>query len=136
MPSFTPAVFSCGAASEEADDSAPALADLSSEEADVSPAAVVSAVPADVLSSVAIPFSFTLLVSVAGAVFPADELSAFLIGEEVSAKMMIRTIMITAAASSIYLRLSDTHLYKQFGNSVSVNVIQAIAGQIKGVLES
>ena len=34
------------------------------------------------------------------------------------------------------LRLSDTHLYKQFGNSVSVNVIQAIAGQIKGVLES
>lgn len=34
------------------------------------------------------------------------------------------------------LKLSDTHLYKQFGNSVSVNVIQAIAEQIKGVLES
>ena len=32
------------------------------------------------------------------------------------------------------LTLSDTHLYKQFGNSVSVNVIQAIAEQIKEVL--
>ena len=35
---------------------------------------------------------------------------------------------------SFKLSLSDTHLYKQFGNSVSVNVIQAIAEQIKGVL--
>ena len=34
------------------------------------------------------------------------------------------------------LTLSDTHLYKQFGNSVSVNVIQAIAEQIKEVLEA
>ena len=33
------------------------------------------------------------------------------------------------------LTLSDTHLYKQFGNSVSVNVIQAIAEQIKEVLD-
>ena len=33
------------------------------------------------------------------------------------------------------LTLSDTHLYKQLGNSVSVNVIQAIAEQIKGVLK-
>ncbi len=33
------------------------------------------------------------------------------------------------------LELSDTHLYKQFGNSVTVNVIQAIAERIKGVLE-
>ncbi len=32
------------------------------------------------------------------------------------------------------LTLSDSHLYKQFGNSVSVNVIEAIAGQIKEVL--
>ena len=32
------------------------------------------------------------------------------------------------------LELSDTHLYKQFGNSVTVNVIQAIAEQIKEVL--
>lgn len=33
------------------------------------------------------------------------------------------------------LPLSDTHLYKQLGNSVTVNVIEAIAGQIKSVLE-
>lgn len=32
------------------------------------------------------------------------------------------------------LTLADTHLYKQFGNSVTVNVIQAIAEKIKGVL--
>lgn len=36
---------------------------------------------------------------------------------------------------SYKLSLSDTHLYKQFGNSVSVNVIRAIAERIKGVLE-
>lgn len=33
------------------------------------------------------------------------------------------------------LELSDTRLYKQFGNSVTVNVIEAIAKQIKIVLE-
>lgn len=33
------------------------------------------------------------------------------------------------------LILSDTHLYKQFGNSVTVNVIEAIAKRIKEVLE-
>lgn len=33
------------------------------------------------------------------------------------------------------LELSDTHLYKQLGNSVTVNVIEAIANQIKRVLE-
>ena len=33
------------------------------------------------------------------------------------------------------LTLADTHLYKQFGNSVTVNVIEAIANQIKEVLE-
>ena len=33
------------------------------------------------------------------------------------------------------LELSDTHLYKQFGNSVTVNVIEAIAKQIRIVLE-
>lgn len=33
------------------------------------------------------------------------------------------------------LELSDTHLYKQFGNSVTVNVIEAIAKAIKEVLE-
>ena len=32
------------------------------------------------------------------------------------------------------LTLSDTHLYKQFGNSVTVSVIQAIAEKIKEVL--
>ena len=32
------------------------------------------------------------------------------------------------------LNLADTHLYKQFGNSVTVPVIEAIAGQIKEVL--
>ena len=37
---------------------------------------------------------------------------------------------------SFKLTLSDTHLYKQFGNSVSVNVIEAIAKRIKGVLAS
>lgn len=36
---------------------------------------------------------------------------------------------------SYKLELSDTHLYKQFGNSVTVNVIEAIAKSIKGVLE-
>jgi DNA (cytosine-5)-methyltransferase 1 len=36
---------------------------------------------------------------------------------------------------SYKLELSDTHLYKQFGNSVTVNVIQAIAEQIKDILE-
>lgn len=34
------------------------------------------------------------------------------------------------------LNLSDTHLYKQFGNSVSVNVIEAIARKVKEVLEN
>ena len=32
---------------------------------------------------------------------------------------------------SYKLVLADTHLYKQFGNSVSVPVIAAIAGEIK-----
>ena len=36
---------------------------------------------------------------------------------------------------SYKLVLSDTHLYKQFGNSVTVNVIEAIAKQIMNVLE-
>lgn len=34
------------------------------------------------------------------------------------------------------LELSDTHLYKQFGNSVTVNVIEAIATKIKEVLDN
>lgn len=34
------------------------------------------------------------------------------------------------------LSLADTHLYRQFGNSVTVNVIQAIAKQIKLVLDN
>lgn len=33
------------------------------------------------------------------------------------------------------LPLSDVHLYKQFGNSVTVNVIEAIARNIKGILD-
>jgi len=33
------------------------------------------------------------------------------------------------------LELADTHLYKQFGNSVTVNVIEAIAKKIQEVLE-
>lgn len=33
------------------------------------------------------------------------------------------------------LVVADTHLYKQFGNSVTVPVIKAIAGKIKKVLE-
>ena len=32
------------------------------------------------------------------------------------------------------LPLADTHLYKQFGNSVTVNVIAAIASEIRRVL--
>lgn len=36
---------------------------------------------------------------------------------------------------SFVLKLADTHLYTQFGNSVSVNVIEAIAAQIKNILE-
>ena len=34
------------------------------------------------------------------------------------------------------LPLADTHLYKQFGNSVTVNVIEAIAVKIKEVLDN
>lgn len=34
------------------------------------------------------------------------------------------------------LTLSDTHLYKQFGNSVTVNVIEAIANKIKERLDA
>ena len=34
------------------------------------------------------------------------------------------------------LELADTHLYKQFGNSVTVNVIEAIADKIKVVLDA
>ena len=34
------------------------------------------------------------------------------------------------------LILSDTHLYKQFGNSVTVNVIEAIAKEIKKILNN
>ena len=34
------------------------------------------------------------------------------------------------------LILSDVHLYKQFGNSVTVNVIEAIALKIKEVLDN
>ena len=34
------------------------------------------------------------------------------------------------------LQLADTHLYKQFGNSVTVNVIEAIAAEILKVLEA
>ena len=37
---------------------------------------------------------------------------------------------------SYQLGLADTHLYKQLGNSVSVSVIQAIAEQIKLVLDA
>ena len=41
-----------------------------------------------------------------------------------------------AFPDSYKLTLSDTHLYKQFGNSVTVSVIEAIALQIKEVLSS
>ena len=34
------------------------------------------------------------------------------------------------------MELADTHLYKQFGNSVTVNVIEAIADKIKVVLDA
>lgn len=37
---------------------------------------------------------------------------------------------------SYILNEADTHLYKQFGNSVTVNVIQAIAQKIKEVIEN
>mgnify|MGYP003310616231 CR=1 FL=1 len=37
---------------------------------------------------------------------------------------------------SFKLELSDTRLYTQFGNSVTVNVIQAIANRIREVLEN
>ena len=37
---------------------------------------------------------------------------------------------------SFVLPLADTHLYKQFGNSVTVNVIAAIAEKIKEVLDN
>ena len=34
------------------------------------------------------------------------------------------------------LELADTHLYKQFGNSVTVNVIEAIADNIEEILSA
>lgn len=34
------------------------------------------------------------------------------------------------------LELADTHLYKQFGNSVTVNVIEAIADKIEEILSA
>ena len=37
---------------------------------------------------------------------------------------------------SFVLPLADVHLYKQFGNSVTVNVIEAIAKKIKDVLDN
>lgn len=37
---------------------------------------------------------------------------------------------------SFVLDSADTHLYKQFGNSVAVNVIEAIAKEVKKVLDS
>ena len=37
---------------------------------------------------------------------------------------------------SFKLELADVHLYKQFGNSVTVNVIEAIARRIMRVLDS
>ena len=37
---------------------------------------------------------------------------------------------------SFKLELADTHLYKQFGNSVTVNVIEAIAQRIREVLDN
>ena len=37
---------------------------------------------------------------------------------------------------SYKLELADTHLYKQFGNSVTVNVIEAIAKKVKEVLDA
>ena len=37
---------------------------------------------------------------------------------------------------SFKLPLADVHLYKQFGNSVTVNVIEAIAEKIKEVLDN
>lgn len=37
---------------------------------------------------------------------------------------------------SFILPLADTHMYKQFGNSVTVNVIEAIAEKIKEVLDN
>mgnify|MGYP003254856224 CR=1 FL=1 len=36
---------------------------------------------------------------------------------------------------SFKLVLADTHLYKQFGNSVTVNVIEAIAKEVRRVLD-
>ena len=36
---------------------------------------------------------------------------------------------------SYKLTLADTHLYKQFGNSVTVNVIEAIAREIRKILD-
>ena len=37
---------------------------------------------------------------------------------------------------SYELPLADTHLYKQMGNTVTVPVIEAIARQIKAVLDT
>ena len=33
------------------------------------------------------------------------------------------------------LPVADTHLYKQFGNTVSINVVEAVAAEIKKVLQ-
>ena len=36
---------------------------------------------------------------------------------------------------SFILPVADTHLYKQFGNTVSINVVESIAAEIKKVLK-
>ena len=36
---------------------------------------------------------------------------------------------------SFVLPVADTHLYKQFGNTVSINVVEAVAAEIKKVLK-
>jgi len=36
---------------------------------------------------------------------------------------------------SFILPVADTHLYKQFGNTVSINVVEDIAAEIKKVLK-
>ena len=43
---------------------------------------------------------------------------------------------ITRIPRKLKLVLADGHLYKQFGNSVTVNVIEEIAKNIKGVLNN
>ena len=58
------------------------------------------------------------------------------IGMTASAQTYRNSLKKKGFPDSYRLQLADTHLYKQFRNSVTVNVIEAIARKIKEELDA